>query len=69
MLEYFFEEHQFLQKSSSEFRESTIAFVQELVDRLRRIRENFGILGFEDGLMDIDLDPSGTHPKTYICDH
>jgi DNA-directed RNA polymerase III subunit RPC1 len=64
MLEYFFEEHQFLQKSSSEFRESTIAFVQELVDRLRGIRENFGILGFEDGLMDIDLDPSGSNPRT-----
>ena len=63
MLEFLFEEHRFLHRSSAEFKETTTSFVQGLADRLRRIRENFGILGFEDGFMEIDSDPSGTNPQ------
>lgn len=62
MLEHLFEQHRFLERTSAEFRESTISFVQGLADRLRCIRENFNILGLEDGAMDIDSDPTSKSP-------
>ena len=62
-LEHLFEQHRFLERTSAEFRESTISFVQDLADRLRCIRENFNILGLEDGAMDIDSDSTSTSPN------
>jgi DNA-directed RNA polymerase III subunit RPC1 len=59
LLEELFAGHDFLRKCSVEFGESTIAFVQKLVVRLRQVRENFGLLEPEAGGMDLDNDPSG----------
>jgi DNA-directed RNA polymerase III subunit RPC1 len=62
MLKHLFEQHLFVETTSLEFSETTVSFVQGLADKLRRIRENFNLLGIEDGAMDIDSDPTSTSP-------
>jgi DNA-directed RNA polymerase III subunit RPC1 len=59
LLEELFTQHDFLRKCSVEFGESTIAFIQKLVERLRQVRQNFGLLEPEEGGMDIEDDSSG----------
>ena len=55
------DQHKFRQNCSVEFAESTHLFVQGLVNRLTKVRENFGIIEPEEGGMDIDYDPQGIH--------
>lgn len=62
MLKHLFEQHLFVETTSLEFGETTVSFVQGLADKLHRIRENFNLLGIEDGAMDIDSDPTSTSP-------
>jgi DNA-directed RNA polymerase III subunit RPC1 len=59
LLEELFTQHDFLRKCSVEFGESTIAFIQKLVERLRQVRYNFGLVEPEEGGMDIEDDSSG----------
>lgn len=59
LLEELFIQHDFVQRCSVEFGESTTTFIQKLVERLRQVRQNFGIVEPEEGGMDIDDDSSG----------
>jgi DNA-directed RNA polymerase III subunit RPC1 len=60
LLKKLFDQHMFLQKSSIEFVESTISFIQRIVERLAEVRRDFGFVEPEDGGMDVDFNPSGT---------
>ena len=62
LLETLFEHHNFEQRSSEEFLENTTAFVTELVDRLLKIRRDFGIKERGREAMDVDSDSSSTVP-------
>jgi DNA-directed RNA polymerase III subunit RPC1 len=62
LLETLFEHHKFEQRSSEEFLENTTAFVTELVDRLLKIRRDFGIKERGREAMDVDSDSSSTVP-------
>lgn len=59
LLEELFVQHDFVRRCSVEFGESTTAFIQKLVERLRQVRQNFGIIEPEEGGMDVDDDSSG----------
>ena len=59
LLETLFERHRFQQRSSEEFVESTIAFIEGLVERLVKIRKDLGILEPDDDRMAFNYDPSG----------
>ena len=59
ILECFFDQHKFRKNCSDEFADSTTSFVQGLVDRLIKIRQNFGFPAPGESEMDIDYDPSG----------
>jgi hypothetical protein len=62
LLEALFKQHKFEQRSSEEFLENTIAFVQGLVDRLVKVRRELGIKERGRQAMDVDSDPSSTAP-------
>ena len=51
--------HEFRKNCSDEFAESTVGFIRGLVDRLVKIREDFGFIEPGDFNMEIDFDPSG----------
>jgi len=61
ILEQLFDRHKFRQMTSVEFAESTISFMEGLVNRLTKIRRDFGLFEPEEGGMDVDQDLSGNN--------
>ena len=57
-----FTQHKFPEKCSVEFTESTTSFMQSLVDKLTKVRQNFGFPSPSDSGMEIDINP--TSPST-----
>jgi DNA-directed RNA polymerase III subunit RPC1 len=63
-LEDLYVQHDFVKKCSVEFGESVISFVQNLINRLSKIRHDFNVLDPRESGMDIDYPSEGIHPHT-----
>lgn len=64
-LEDLYVQHDFIKKCSVEFGESVISFVQNLINRLSKIRHDFNLLDPRESGMDIDYSSEGT-PTTQV---
>ena len=58
LLRLLFDKHDFTRQCSVEFSESTISFIETLVDKLSRLHKKFDLLEPGEGRMDIDYDLS-----------
>ena len=56
ILQSLYETKQFEKHTSEEFKAEVTTFIEELVDKLLRIRQNFGIFEIDEGSMPLDFD-------------